>query len=510
MIFPSAAIDVGSNAIRLAIGEVDENARIQMRASIREPVRLGQDVFTDGRLSDECLDRAVAAFKKFRKLIDLNKAQEIRAVGTSALREAANRDLLIERVKQAADINIEVISPSEEALLVYLAVANKISLKSTHALLVDIGGGSVEVSLTANGVIASSRSLKLGTVRMLRFLDGNKTDQERFEILVKASIESIEEWLNKYLNGGKITKFVGTGGNVEALAEVARKHFGNRGEDSIPADVFTSMVSDMKDMRPDRRKKSFSLRSDRADVILPAALVLQALMNLVKAKEIMVPGVGLKEGLLLEMTTLRKHKQQEVYKGLLTAARQLNTKYKGEDDHSENTYRFAHQLFYDLQHVHRLDDRSELLLSMAAILHDIGRFISVTDHHKHTFYLLQNEPIEGLTERERLIVANVARYHRKARPSVDHEGFASLLPKDRTLVMKLSALLRLADGLDAHLSGHVGKFATHVTDRQLTVKLYGDSQLVIEDWLLNQKAELFQDVFGMKFKVEIQTYANVS
>ncbi len=507
---PSAAIDVGSNAIRLVIGEVDENSHIRMHANIREPVRLGHDVFSEGRLSEDCLDRSLAAFKKFRKLIDLHKAHDIRAVGTSALREAANRDLLIERVKQATDITVEVISPSEEALLVYLAVANKINLKGTYALLVDIGGGSVEVSLTANGVIASSRSLKLGTVRMLRFLDGNKTDQDRFEMLVKASIGNIEEWLNKYLNGGKITKFIGTGGNVEALAEVARKHFGNRGEDSISAKVFSSIVSDMKDMGPDKRKKSFSLRSDRADVILPAALVLQALMGVVSANEILVPGVGLKEGLLLEMTTLRKHRQFEAYKGFLDAARQLNLKYKGEEAHSENTYRFAHQLFYDLQHIHHLDERSELLLSMAAILHDIGRFISVADHHKHTFYLLQNEPIEGLTERERLIVANVARYHRKARPSVDHEGFAALLPKDRMLVMKLSALLRLADGLDAHLSGRVGKFGAQVTDRQLTVKLYGGPQLVIEDWILNQKAELFQDVFGMKFKVEIQTYANIS
>lgn len=293
-----AAIDVGSNAMRLAIGRVLDNGRVDVIETARSPVRLGQDVFLQGRLSSTIIDRAAEAFHAFNDSISRNQVDQTAAVATSAVREAVNRRDLTERIRGEAGIDIDVIGSTEEARLVHLAVSRKLDIDKGEALLVDIGGGSVELILTSDGLLIDSMSCDLGTVRMLQVLSGR---HGHFAQRVDEVMGEARDWIAAVLGHELVGTFVGTGGNVEAIGDLTGRRVGKRA-------MSFAYTSDMERLRVvlealdlEGRRGELNLKSNRADVIYPATLVLQALMSVVWATTLLIPRVGLREGLLADM-----------------------------------------------------------------------------------------------------------------------------------------------------------------------------------------------------------------
>ena len=231
-----AAIDVGSNAIRLAISSVDGDRKLTSLENLREPVRLGQDVFSKGTISDETLQQSIEAFGRFKEAIDRNGVKWSRAVATSALREAMNRDMFIDRITQRCAIEIAVIEPEEEARLIYLAVASKINLKGKTAMLIDIGGGSTEVTLAADDSIVWSESYRMGAVRLLQLLEGRKHGEREFNQLVREYVESTQQRLRREIAGKKMNVCVGTGGNIETLGNLREELLGKDRDTVIAVD----------------------------------------------------------------------------------------------------------------------------------------------------------------------------------------------------------------------------------------------------------------------------------
>jgi exopolyphosphatase/guanosine-5'-triphosphate,3'-diphosphate pyrophosphatase len=509
-----AAIDVGSNALRLRIieasgpsqglGMKDPLPLLPDRESVdpwrdlvtlRAPVRLGAEVFQSGRLAPASIAQACDALREFREEMDRAKVDAYRAIATSAMREAKNGATLVERARREAKIELETIEGIEEARLIQLAVTRRIPIGDQRALLVDVGGGSTELTVVEHGKTAFVMSLPLGTVRMLEaYLKGAKTVDRRRERLLEEAIDrALGEALPKL---GKIDVVVGTGGNVDTLFELCPA----KGRAIDIGDART-LFKKMCGMSNSERRDEWQLRPDRADTLLPATAIFLRLARKLELTTLLAPGVGLAAGILEELVDRFFHVWDAAGEAerVLDACLRLGRHYHFDEAHARHVTRFAAQLFDDLHSVHAFGDRDRLLLRAAAILHDVGDYIHYSGHHKHSYYLIQHADIMGLTPDERGIVANIARYHRKGPPDTTHPNFRDLSKEGRGKVRGLTALLRLADALDREHKQKIESVRAAV-DRgaaNVTLFLRGDDDRELEEWTVGSKATLWRDEYNL-------------
>ena len=324
-----AAIDVGSNAMRMVVGRIVYDGKVEVVENLRLPVRLGQDAFTTGIISEETAQQTVDAFARFRRIADNHKVEKIRAIATSAMRETNNGDLLIDRIARSTGIEIETISGEEEARLIHLAASQAVNLKNKHALLIDIGGGSVEVTLSQNGKILSTESYNMGTVRLLKKLGGEKNAALPFHKLVREYVEAARHRIDRELGSKKIDICIGTGGNIEEMGRLREKLFKGDSDRVITLEELDKLVETLSRMRVEERIRKFKLKPDRADVILPASIVLQMIAHAAKIKEVTIPNVGLKDGVLWDMAyRLQENVSVSPREQVWTSALRLGEKYQ--------------------------------------------------------------------------------------------------------------------------------------------------------------------------------------
>jgi exopolyphosphatase/guanosine-5'-triphosphate,3'-diphosphate pyrophosphatase len=496
------SIDVGSNAMRLAVGFVDRNRNLHVVEDIREPVRLGQDVFTKGSISRETTQKAVEAFKRFREVLDQHQVVQVRAVGTSALREARNRDIFLKKIAQASGIELKTIGSEEEALLVYLAVSKKIALEGKTAMLIDIGGGSVEVTLARNAKILATESFKMGAVRLMQVLDQKKYGEKKFNLMLQEYVEAARKRFNQKLAGQKAEICVGTGGNVDALSDLKGQLLRSTDTGFVTQKELDLLIAKLRKLSNEDRILKLRLRPDRADVILPAAIVLREIMKVGKATRVYIPHVGLKEGILIDMVSELLSGKPPLHRDeVLAAAKLLGQKYQYDESHALQVAKLSVELFDKTKKLHRLGDDNRLLLEASAYVHDIGQFVNYAAHHKHSYYLIRSSQIMGLNDHQLELVANIARYHRKATPLLKHDSYRALAPKDRILVSKLASLLRVADAMDHEHASKVQGFKVQYKRPHFSVTLRGHDDLLLEKWSLLKKSDLFQKTFKLKFSV---------
>jgi exopolyphosphatase/guanosine-5'-triphosphate,3'-diphosphate pyrophosphatase len=498
-----ASIDVGSNAIRLVVGEVNAERRITVLEYLREPVRLGEDVFAHGAMSDGTIDRACDAFRKFRELIDRHSVRWVKAVATSACREALNRELFVDRIAQVSDIELTTINEEEEARLIYLAVAERVSLRDKVAMLVDIGGGSTEVTLVSAGQILTTESFKMGSVRLLQLLRDSRHGEREFHQLLREYLDSTQRKIKKELGDERIELCVGTGGNIEVLGDLRKEVLGKERDNVLTAEDLDVLVKRLQGLSFEERVRQLGLRPDRADVIVPASMILQKIVKQAGVREVAIPRVGLKDGLLIDMVQeFFGEKTQPSRAQVLASATQLGKKFQFDEAHGQTVARLALLLFDQTRQLHNCTVEHRLLLEVAGLLHDIGTFVNMRDHHKHTHYLLTASPLIGLTQAQQTLVSNIARYHRKSMPKVQHDSYRMLSAKERALVTKLAAILRLADALDNEHASRVNRIEIQYKKPKLLIRLLGEGDLLLEKWALAKKAAMFEEVFGVKVVVE--------
>jgi exopolyphosphatase/guanosine-5'-triphosphate,3'-diphosphate pyrophosphatase len=516
-----AAIDVGSNALRLRVIEAtapsgSPRPRTPATASspplppdppwrdlatVRAPVRLGAEVFVSGRLAPTSIGQACDALRGFREEIDRWKVDAYRAIATSAVREAKNGSTLIERARREAGIELEAIEGHEEARLIQLAVTRRVPLADKRALLVDVGGGSTELTLLNRGDTEFTMSLPLGTVRVLEaYLKGAKTvDRTRERLLEEVIDRALGEALPQL---GSVEVLVGTGGNLETLWEICPAKGSARAVDVAAVRV---LQKKMCAMTASERRDTYQLRPDRADTIVPATAIFLRLAHVLKLGTILAPGVGLAAGALEELVDKFFHVWDAAGEAerILEACARLGRRYHFDERHARQVCRFATQLFDDLHRVHAFGERDKLLLRAAAMLHDIGDYVHYSGHHKHSQYLILHADIMGLTPDERAVVANIARYHRKGPPDTTHPGYRDLAKEARGKVRGLASILRIADALDREHKQKIDSCRAAV-DRgvgQVTLFLRGDGDRELEEWTVRAKASLWRDEYDLDVAV---------
>jgi exopolyphosphatase / guanosine-5'-triphosphate,3'-diphosphate pyrophosphatase len=497
-----AAIDAGSNGIRMMVSRLDADGSLEPLENLRLPVRLGDDAFTTGQFSEQTMQQAVDAFLQFRNVSEVFKVQQTRAIATSAMREANNGDLLAERIYRETGFQIEIIDGEEEARLIHLAVTRAINLKGKTAVLIDIGGGSVEVTLSDGENILSTESYGMGTVRLLRKLESDDPSGEKFNRLVREYAEASRRHIEREIGGQKVDICLATGGNPEELGRQAKRLFKRPDESSIGLDELGKLIDKLTGLSVEERIRKLKMRPDRADVILPASVVVHMIARESGVDAISIPNVGLKNGVLLDMAPQLMGPRLPRRQQALASAARMGQKYAYDADHAELTARLAAKLFYQSLSLHHLTENESLILEIAAMLHDIGHFINAIDHDQHGYYLLQHHPLIGLARNEQDILANIVRYHRKGTPSQSDENIKTLPAQDRLTVSKLCALLRLADSLDTSHTARIKDISLEKAgDGNWQLHLFGEGELMLEKWKLEKRKTLFQDVFGVNLEV---------
>lgn len=496
-----AAIDVGSNAIRFIAAEFRQPGRYDVLDQKRSPVRLGHDVFLTGRLTPEAITAATHVLAGYREHLDALGIEHYRAVATSAVRDSRNGATLIEAAKRA-DIEVEVITGVEEARLAHLAVAHRIDLGRRKWVIADLGGGSVEVSIVDRHAIYWTESAGMGSVRLLEELAVSGDDPERF----RRRLEEYTATIRIPVSHARMAGFIATGGNIEALARLAGTAADERGVGRLRTSELRKLIETLARLSYQERMHELGLRPDRADVILPASMVYERLATLAGADEVIVPFVGIKDGILVDLAEeilpraggrLERHEHIA-----LAGALAIGRKYRFDAAHGKHVAELATSLFDQLQDVHRLAPEDRRLLMIAAMLHDVGTFISYKRHHKHAQYIISESDLPGVSADEKEIVANVARYHRKTPPSVHHDAFMRLPEPDRDRVARLASLLRVADALDREHRQNVSEVRAAIHDNRLELAVTGSGDLLLERWALDKKAApLFEKTFGVAVRI---------
>jgi exopolyphosphatase/guanosine-5'-triphosphate,3'-diphosphate pyrophosphatase len=495
-----AAVDVGSNAIRFLAGEFRALGEYEVLEEERVAVRLGHDVFLSGKLTPEAMNAAVEAIKRFRGRMDALGIEHYRAVATSATRESRNGAEMVARVRREAGIELETITGQEEARLVNLAIVNRVPMGDDKWITVDVGGGSVEVSLVDASGILWSESHVMGSVRLLEELSTAGDEPGRFQRLLREYAATLQIPIIAQHWNPRGT--IATGGNAETLAKLAGANPGRGRVAAVPLQTLRGLMEMLSKLSYRQRVDQLGLREDRADVILPAGMIYERVASLAGADELLVPAVGLKDGVLLDLAEdVASHQAHEDRKDrqAVAGAMAIGRRYMFDEAHALQVVRLAGSLFDQLGKVHGLGPDERRMLLAAGVLHDIGTFVGYKKHHKHSLYLIANSEVPEFTPREIDIIANVARYHRKGVPAEHHVTFTALPEEDRQRVVKLASLLRIADALDReHLQAVRAVTARVTRGKKLKLEVEADGDLLLERWALRRKSDLFTSTFGLE------------
>ena len=493
-----AVVDLGSNAVRLQIASVDARGHTAVLAEDRAAVRLGEQVFKTGRLSASAIARTAVALARFAKLAQRAGAEEVRAVATSAVREASNRAALIRTVKNHAGISLEVISGAEEARLVCLGVLQG-EPNSEHSLILDIGGGSTEIISARGEEPESSWSLQLGSVRLTEmFVETVPPSRKQAQLIDEAVQDSLRQ-VDPLLIG-KHKRIIGAAGTTGTVAQLARRLSGREPISSLPvsAEQVRRVVERLRTATAKDRKK-LGIDDQRSDIIFAGAAITEGVMRRLRVDELQVTSRGLRDGVMADLVRrvvrprgAHLHQESVVLDGLRAFGRRCGYR----EEHAEQVAQLSLSLFDQTREMHRLGEEERSLLHAAAMLHDVGAFVSYNRHHKHSYYLLYHADLPGFTDREREIIATIARYHRRGSPKDRHEEFQRLTPEERIVVRRLAALLRVADGLDRGHRRHVRSLKVMRRGTALQIDVVAEENSELEVWSARQKADLLEEVFG--------------
>jgi len=495
-----AAIDIGSNSVRLQVAEVTPDGKIQVRAAERQVTRLGESVFRSGRISPEAMEFLCGVLAQFAQTYRKLDAVGMRAVATAAVRDASNQHEFIERASQAIGTRVEVISGQEEARLIHLGVQSVWPHPRQNLLIIDIGGGSAEIIHSESGRIRQAFSKPLGAVRLTGvFLKNDPpTPRElhRLNDYIEERIVSAVQRIGKQRWDRAIATSATAAAVVCAIHRVPRpdRDEGDRLRASTAQirKLYEKLV--LKDVG-DRRKIT-GIGPRRAEIIIPGAAVLLRILQDFQLPSVYYSMAGVRDGIIADLAARGVGRElTQLNREQRGVVEQMATHYGVPLRHARKVAALAHSLFIGLQPLHSLPPDTGKLLEAAAFLHDTGHYVSDTRHHKHSYYLVANSDMAGFTDREREIVANLCRYHRKAMPGTVHPNFQPLNAEEKRIVTLLVPLLRLADSLDRSQDQRVRSLECAVRNGEVVLQLGSDRDIDLEQWAAERAGEVFRQVY---------------
>ena len=502
---PVAVIDVGAMAVRMEIAEINPDGGVRSLERLTQAVALGKDTFTTGRIAKSTLDECVTALINYREKLKeyrIDSPEQIRLVATSAVREAENRLSFIDRIFVSTGLDIEILDESEVHRIIYLGILRELKNKRLprkgQTVVVEVGGGSTEL-IVLNGLdIDFSHAYRLGSLRLRETLEAFDAPGSKFGDLMASHISQALETLPSQIPETKERRLVCLGGDIRFAAD---QLIPNRNPDEsteLSVEKLDQFTKKLLELDSDETAKRYHLSIPDAEAIGPSLLANLELARLLNLNTLHVSNVNLREGLLLDLAS-KGVWSRELQSQVIRSAVNLGRKFEYDESHALHVAKLSRELFRALQSQHQLGPRHELFLYVAAILHEVGLFISNAGYHKHTLYLILNSELFGLSRYELQQVALVARYHRKASPRESHSAYMALNRDDRIAVYKMAALLRVAIALNASRSQRIHEFQVRAEGKgKLIISIPEIEDLSLEQLALRQNASQFEEIFGRK------------
>lgn len=513
-----AAIDVGTNSIRLIVAELKPDGGYRIIDDEKERTRLGGGMDASGKISDEALQVSAQAVARMHSIAMGYGVESIRAIATSAPREASNGQELVKLVKEHSGLDLEIIEAEEEARLAHKSVRHAFDLTAQQAATVDIGGGSTEIVLSVNGVVEQLCLLRIGAVRLTEMTKEHEGHPDR---QYDAMRDIVRDILKAKLGKSDFVPSVmyGCGGTFTNLATMAMHRttplaandllpFTVRGHD-VQRDEVKHLLHWLRKLSPKLRASVPGLNPDRADIIVAGLVIIDEVMRRLKMNRLRVHDRGIRDGVLLTMIEELGLPDDGDGGGRVDRigfAERFAVQCRFEEAHCRHVADMAMGIFDHLaDHFGNGDEWSEVhreLLFAAALLHDVGYLINYSKHHKHSYHLIAHSDMPGLTTREREIVANVARYHRRATPKGKHPNYMKLTEQDREIVRRLSGILRIADKLDRTHTQAVDRVKMKIekkhTEARAVFRVIAEQEPAAEIWGAARHSALFERVFGLE------------
>ena len=497
-----AAIDIGSNSIRMEVAEKTPGSAMRIMASEREVTRLGESVFRTGKLGREAMDLTCQTLARMAAQYEKLDVAGVRAVATSAVRDARNQAEFVERAARAARTTVDVISGREEARLIHLGVLSRWPLASRRALMIDVGGGSVEIIASENGRMLDAVSKPLGAVRLREmFLAGDPPAELELRRMHEFIVEKLDGVARRF-GSAHWDLAIATSATACATACAIGGVSGSKADRVDRVRVSAAQVRKLGkrlgslDLAGRQRVKGIGPR--RAEIIVPGVGVLALVLEAFGLGSLHYSAAGVRDGIVADLAArgvgmqraqLNPEQRAEVQK--------LSVRYGVSRKHSRKVADLARGLFHSLQALHQLPLEMGKVLEAAAYLHDVGHYVSDLSHHKHSYYVVANSDMPGFTNRERELVATLCRYHRKTLPAPQHTTAQSLTGEEAQAVLRLIPILRLADSLDRSHTQRVESVECKIGDGQATMQVTASAGIDLELWAVERAGEVFRQIYGL-------------
>jgi exopolyphosphatase/guanosine-5'-triphosphate,3'-diphosphate pyrophosphatase len=506
-----AAVDIGSNSVRMLAAEVPSGGTATELASDREVTRLGSSVFESGMISQAALELVCGVLARMAQAYQKLDVAGVRAVATAAVRDASNQQEFLARASEAIGAPVEIISGQEEARLVHLGIQSQWPHPDKRVLIVDVGGGSAEVILSENGRIQEAFSKPLGAVRLTSvFLKHDPPKGKELERLREFIEEKLAPVIGK-LGTKPCDRAIGTSSTAAAMVCAvnriprARRDEADRRRATVPQ--VRKLLEKLSEKDRFKRAKVTGMGPRRAEIIVPGVSVLLYLMEQLKLPSMYYSTAGVRDGIIADLAARRvgselallNREQRAIVEEM---ARKYATPYVGTIKHARQVAGFGRALFEGLEQLHRLPPYWGKLLEAAAYLYETGLFISETGHHKHSAYLVEHSDLPGFTDREKTLVALLCRFHRKSMPAARHNEYQALAPEDRKALLMMIPLLRLADALDRGKEQRVENVRCQVENGRILLQIQGSGKLDLEQWAGEQLGDIFAQVYARPLAVE--------
>ena len=509
----AAAIDVGTNSLRLVVAELLPDGSHRVLDDEKVVTRLGRGMATSDRLADEPMQQTAQAIAHLKTIADGYGVDRLDAIATCAVREATNGDEFVAMVHERAGLELRVIDAQQEAKLAHRSVRHGFDLRDMNTAIADIGGGSTEIVLSCGPVIEQICPVPSGAVRLAeRFGLGDIVSDAQLKLVRRHLRDLMHKCVGKPMFEPQLV--IGTGGTFTTLASISMQRDATRRRNTdmlassargyeLPRSEVTHLMRMMAAMPLEVRARVPGLQPERADIIVAGLAIIEAVMTHLNVDHLRVHDQGIRAGLLLEMFDEMRPAgatESDQPTDRLHSVRKFARTCQYPEAHSEHVAQLAVQIFDQLSELlpeasSWATRRARVLLESAAVLHEVGCYINYDRHHKHSYHLITHSDLHGFTQREREVVANVARYHRRAFPKKKHANFAKLSQADRTLVSRLAAILRIANGLDRTHTQGISRIDLACQSDRVIFSATATQEPVVDLWGAQRKSEMFSRVF---------------
>lgn len=502
---PIAAIDVGSNFLRMMIGSISPQGDIHPLEDLWKPTKIGRDTFATGRISPDSIHEACNTLLGFARVMKDYGVERYRAVCTSGIREADNREYVLEQVRSRTGLNVEVINQAEERFYIYKSLRDTLpdgrQVRLEGFVLINTGMGGVEVSLYDQGNLQFTEYVKVGSLRLRQVLSELERKTLDFPSLMEEYLESKIHFIKPSISNLKVRNFVAIGSQMQAITSIAAEKGLCENQHFLTRNAINRLLEEIKNLNTEDIARDFALHRNEADIILPAMIILKHFLDVTPANRAWVPAASLRLGLLADVAdehldTVRK---ADFANDILTSSWFLANKFDIDVPHADHVVKLALTIFDQTRDIHKCGEKERHYLRLASILHDVGQYINASEHALHSYNIIRSQDILGLSNEELLVIANIARYHTNEDfPRPGDENYRYLSEHHKLIVSKLAAILKLAESLDVSHRQKVQKLNVCHQKNEMLFNLESKEDTLLEEWHFKSNSSFFEEVIGFR------------